>query len=376
VLSALTAERVRRDIDVLAHAGLDVSSFVAEVDASLRRALPHEGACYALIDPATRLLTQTFKTGGLLGRDDRDLEWGFIEYGGEEQLTFVTQVEQGHSAVGMYEATGGDICRSQRVREFLLPYFGYEDELRVIASSGDQTWGGLAVFRGPDQPFTPDEIEFAATLSSLLAVGLRSGLLTRLATTAPAGDVGPAVIVFGADDQLAQISVGAERRLQQLVHAANVASPVGVLAGLVTRARAFAAGRTDVLPRLRVRLSTGEWFVLHASPLAGRDGVTGDVVITIEEARPPEIVPLVVAAFDLTSRERDVIQLVLQGIDTREIAATLHLSAYTVQDHLKAIFEKAGVRSRRELVARVFFDQYVPRLGGEIAPSGWFAEDA
>jgi DNA-binding CsgD family transcriptional regulator len=77
---------------------------------------------------------------------------------------------------------------------------------------------------------------------------------------------------------------------------------------------------------------------------------------------PSELAPLVADACGLTERERAVTQLVARGLSTAAIAARLYLSPWTVQDHLKAIFEKAGVATRGELVAHVFFQQGVPEL--------------
>jgi len=47
---------------------------------------------------------------------------------------------------------------------------------------------------------------------------------------------------------------------------------------------------------------------------------------------------------------------------------------HTVQDHLKAIFRKLDVHSRRELVSRIYSEHYLPHVAAGRAPTpgGWF----
>jgi hypothetical protein len=53
----------------------------------------------------------------------------------------------------------------------------------------------------------------------------------------------------------------------------------------------------------------------------------------------------------------------------------LSVSPYTVQDHLKSIFDKTGARSRGELVGQIFLEHYVPRWQGfPNSPPGWSAK--
>jgi len=47
-----------------------------------------------------------------------------------------------------------------------------------------------------------------------------------------------------------------------------------------------------------------------------------------------------------------VLDLLVAGHDTRAIAGRLYVSEHTVQDHLKAMFAKAGTRRRVVLVSR------------------------
>jgi DNA-binding CsgD family transcriptional regulator len=116
----------------------------------------------------------------------------------------------------------------------------------------------------------------------------------------------------------------------------------------------------DEIARTYVRDASGRWLVVRASVLG--DGPGAQVAVMIEPARPHELAPLVADAYRLSEREREVTQLVARGLATDAIAAQLHLSPWTVQDHLKAIFEKVGVSTRGELVARVFFQQHTPQL--------------
>ncbi|HEV2068221.1 MAG TPA: helix-turn-helix transcriptional regulator [Acidimicrobiales bacterium] len=89
----------------------------------------------------------------------------------------------------------------------------------------------------------------------------------------------------------------------------------------------------------------------------------------MEPAHPGRISPLLMSAYGLTEREQEVIRLVLHGHSTTEIAERLMVSAHTVQQHLKAVFEKTGVRSRRDLVGKVFLPWMITPRRSRAEPS-------
>jgi DNA-binding NarL/FixJ family response regulator len=54
---------------------------------------------------------------------------------------------------------------------------------------------------------------------------------------------------------------------------------------------------------------------------------------------------------DLTSREREVLEFVAQGLDNERISTRLKISEKTVRNHVSTIFSKLGVNSRAQAVA-------------------------
>ena len=86
------------------------------------------------------------------------------------------------------------------------------------------------------------------------------------------------------------------------------------------------------------------------------------VAVVVEAAKSAEIAPIIIEAYGLTPRERDVLRAIARGSSTPEIAAELFLSPHTVRDYIKTVFDKIGVTSRSELVATLFAEHYADPL--------------
>ena len=127
-----------------------------------------------------------------------------------------------------------------------------------------------------------------------------------------------------------------------------------VVSGVARRAREIASGDGGLAATARARTPSGQWITVRGWVL--QNGSQARTAVTLEPARGPELAELFAEAYGLTARERRVSELVAQGLPNAAIAARLYLSTYTVQDHLKAIFEKLGVSNRGQLVARLFLD--------------------
>jgi len=259
-----------------------------------------------------------------------------------------------HSGV-LTEATAGELERSRRYREFLRPA-GIRGELRVSFVAKGSCWGSVAVFRQAPADFTAGERDFAHQIAAALGDGFRTALLGTTVTETAAAQA-PGLILLDSARRVESITSTARQWLAELGFTGEPDRgllPHALLA-VADHAHATAADTTA-----RVLGTSGRWVVLHASPASG--GQAGRVAIILQSATPSSIAPLIAAAYGLTPRERELTELVLQGYATTHIAARLFITPHTVQEHLKSIFAKAGVHSRRELIGKVFTRHYHPHI--------------
>ena len=108
--------------------------------------------------------------------------------------------------------------------------------------------------------------------------------------------------------------------------------------------------------RARVHLGEGLWVTLRAARLPANavdtQAAAAQIAVTIEPTPASERTALYARVLGLTPRETELLGHLASGEDTHAVARRMFLSAHTIQYHLKAVFAKAGVNSRRTLVAR------------------------
>ena len=354
---AATSERVRDNLIRLVHSGADVRDFALGAARILDRAVRFDGVCVATMDPRRWCRPpRCSRTGRQLRR--RAAEGDQVRR--EDFISLPSLSLSERHAATLSQATDGVLDRGERHRRSWVRTASAMSCARCSSTTG--TWGALSLLRGSDrEPFSATDTALVEAVSAELAEGLRrSVLLDRAAPRPLGGEDAAGVLVLAPDGSAAYTDEVAASWIDELGGNGSV-SPV-VVTAVATQARTVAAGLTrDVrIARARVRAKSGRWLVVRGSVLG--DERDAPVAVMIEPARPDELAPLVADAFGLTERERDVTQLVAHGLPTDAIAEQLHLSPWTVQDHLKAIFEKVGVTTRGALVARLFFQQRAPRL--------------
>ena len=358
-MGSYAKERAQAWITELAGHGLDLVSFWRETTAIIARVVPHYlGPCWYTLDPASLLITSHFNEYMPVVPTDALAQ----EYYDDDvnKLADVARSAEGFST--LHEATGGDPSSSPRWQANIQ--LGGDQELIVaLRGSGGETWGGLGLYREPGEAmFDSQDTGFLRAVAPALGEGARRALLLGEASD-PESPQAPGLLVLSCDWEVESATPRVELWMSDLPggdwDAGRLPSAVLAVAG---RALRSAEGRHEPgeVALARVLTRSGSWVVLHGATLLS-DGARR-VAVIVEPAHPARIAPLLMAAYGLSEREQDVTRLVLQGESTAAVADRLAVSPHTVQQHLKSIFDKTGVHSRRDLVGKVFFSWYEPRL--------------
>ena len=374
-------DRLVEDVVLLGRRGLPRERYYSEVAARLRRVIECDATCWHTLDPDTRLMTSDAPheliSAGVFTPDTAMSAGALLiasEYFVKDVNTFASLASRRVPVGILSQATNGRPTRSARYRDLLEPS-GIPSELRAAFVSRGRCWGAVHIARRDDKrDFTAEDAAALASITAAIADGIRTSLRFDAAREA-ADSTAPGLVVLGATDDVELITPPAHELLAAMRSPGLLAgdqtppSPLLALAAFTRRGPHEPDRRPDTVA---VPTPSG-WITLHASlPEGGEDG---RVAIVLERTASPQATSIRLEVDGVTAREREVASLLAQGLGNAEIASKLVLSPYTVQDHIKNLFEKTGVSSRQELVARVFLDDYMPRVAQRIplTSSGGFA---
>lgn len=340
----LALDRYRRRIARIASAGIEMGALSDELVDALDAAIGFDGICSGALDPTTLVPTDI----GLLGHKDgvvTNAQAFSVTLSAPVQTTTLALARAPHPVEILSQSYDGDVEQSPLYRHVLAPQ-GFEHGLRAMLVCDGSCWGFISFVRNSGRPdFSQRDAEIAEAIAPVLARALKRSTLAHTHTGAPPM-AEPGMIMLDQALEVAASNYAAQHWLAEL-GAANDGLPASLHAVAVVALDRLHRAPGPAPPHLRLRSRGGAWLHVHATALDGTNGRT--VVIVIEPARRDQLTPIIAHAYGLTPREREVAQLVAQGASTAEIAEMLIIAPYTVKDHLKAVFDKVGVRNRRDL---------------------------
>ena len=366
--SSALRERGFAEAKRLSYTGLDSPTLLHEVARRLGRVVPFEAYCAWSNDPLSGLMTHLMHDGVLGEKEGRTyLEHVYFE----EDLDAQRRMVRNRSPVALLsEVTDGKLERALRCRE-ITSSIGLGYELLSICSVGQEQWGGITLIREKGRPdFDPRDVTLLQRVIPHLGKGLKAAILCKQASAEPEDANVPGVLVLDDQGRVVQHTHAAELWLRDLadlgadwLEGEGMPAPVWMVVGALRKALKPQNDRDlGGVPSVRVQSRSGRWLTFHGARTESRPGRGAETMVIIEPTRPQELAWLRASAYGLSERERAVVDLVVQGASTKEISQALCISEYAVQEHLSNVFDKVGVRGRRALIKRLFFDNLYPAL--------------
>jgi DNA-binding CsgD family transcriptional regulator len=299
----------------------------------LRRALRFDHYVWVLTDPVTSV-----------GVDPLADVPGVTDLAMTIRLKYSTAVSR-WTAIDGVAVLGEHAAESHLWREVQQP-LGVADVASVVFRDRYGCWGFLDLWLRDH--LRPDQRQLLESVGPALTTALRvaqAATLRQLPIGAPEAPR-PATLLMDDKLQVTGSTAGMDDRLRRLLPNRDGVPPVPAAAlNVAAQLLAVEDGVDSNAPEARTPLGDGRWVAVRAARLRP----SGLISVSAEPTTPAERLDLCVRAFGLSQRETDIVRAVARGLDTAQIAAELHLAPYTVQDHLKSVFAKAGVGSRREL---------------------------
>ena len=351
--SFAAVDRCRHEVNELCRGGLDPAELLRGVLDRLRQRVGFDAAFASATDPTTMLFAQ----GGVVENLPPTMcaPWLENEFTVEDFNKYADLHRAGSGPTTLYRSTHERPARSVRHRELNTAH-GFGPELRATFSVDGECWGALNLLRDLGAAdFDADDLALVGAVQAVVARGLRHFVLGVDVDGEPYVD--PGVVLLDGDGAVVSMTEHAATYLAELSHPGvehHGTELPGEAYVVGSRARARAGGLPGAAPVVRTRARNGQWLTLRADCSRDAAGEVATTAIVIEPSRTSEMLPLLVAAHELSPREEAVLAELATGASTAEAARALGISPHTVRDHVKSLHEKVGVRSRTELVSRLY----------------------